>query len=198
MDGPAANMGHHDVGRGALFSKADEHILRKLVTIPHFDSFNDLLDRKLNGQTAFCELINKPLDPLAILDTKDDIVVIKGLQHMAKLGVGESATIWGYMACGTGTNGETGVEEELQTELARISLGAGSRFRSGVSMKFGGYFDSNTPTGVVTEFAPANSATPGAGNGDILCRTVQTPGLNHINLQTFFLLTQVVVLAAIP
>jgi hypothetical protein len=192
-----AQIGLLDTGRGALFSKADEHVLRKLVTKPHFDSFNDLLDRKLNDQTAFCELTNKPLDPIMIAGRKDDITTTTGLQHMAKLGVGESATVWGYGACGTGTADESQADTQLGTELARIALSTGDRFRSGVSMKFGMYFDSDTPSGTITEWAPGNSATPGAGNGDILCRTKQTPGLPHITDQTFFMLTQVVILSMV-
>ena len=194
----SANLGIHDTGRGALFSKADEHVIRKLVTKPHFDSFNEMLDRINNDQTAYCELINRALDPLMVTAKKEDIVVTVGMQHMCKLGVGESATIWGYGACGTGTGDESVADNQLGTELARVALAAGDRFRSGVSMKFGMYFDSTTASGTITEWAPGNSATPGSGNGDILCRTKQTPGLPHVQNSTFFLLTQVVLLSAVP
>lgn len=173
-------------------SKQDEHLWRKLVQKPHFDDFNTMLERKQRGEYCFWTFLNKPFEPEQVIQTKDDIVTTDGLQHQAALGVGESALIWGYGASGTGTNPESSSNQELQTELARIVLDAGSRFRSGTSMKFGMYFDSPTPSGTVTEWAPANGATPGVGNSKILCRTVQTPGLPHVQNQTFFLLTQVV------
>ncbi len=185
------SFGIRDVGRAAIFSRSDEGWVPRLARPQHFDTFIEKLDRLLNDQTAYVELENRHLEPLEVA-FKDDITTNDGAKVLCQRGVGESVNPFNYMACGTGTTAEAVTNDQLASELARVALNSGSAFSSGMSMKFAGYFNTLTPTGNITEYAPANGPTPGPSNSKILARTVFSPALVHTQNQTFFLLTQVV------
>lgn len=198
-----ASLKHLDVSHAALWDARDFDWLQDAIRKKNFDNYYSMLDEilqrqgelrididtgKLVGAGYHCkEIIRRR--PIAIAK-RIDLVVTAGLQHMAKLGTGESTTSWTHMAAGTGSNAEASGDTALQTELTRIQLNSGFRFSSGTDMKFAGAFPTTTLTGAYREFGILNAAS----NGDLFTRTVVAAGdvINHTQNSTVFSFIQVV------
>jgi hypothetical protein len=198
-----ASLGHLDVSLAALWDARDFDWLRDAIRKKNFNNYVAVLEELLQKQgepridIETGRLVGTGYHSKAIIRRKPmtiakkiDLVVTAGLQHMAKMGTGESTTSWTHMAAGTGANTEASGDIALQTELTRIAMGAGFRFSSGTDMKFAGAFPTTTPTGAYREFGILNAAS----SGDLFTRTVVAAGdvINHTQNSTVFSFIQVV------
>lgn len=210
--GAVSHLHRSDVSRAVQVGVKDKDWLRDQLRRKNVDNLLASLDETLarRGQEIFVinsqgrrvrtQVYSAPKgrevlrqEPLKIV-RKDDLLLTAGMVHFAKLGTGDSALTWRYMAAGTGTNAENAGDTALQTEVVRIDLDSvGSRFPSGVDMKFAGFFDETVASGTFSEFGVGNAAA----SGDFLTRTVLPSSpvderIVHVQNDDVFAFTQIV------
>ena len=151
-----------DVGYVALFESKDviklnkfyDHIklarltnnlARKNELVDYYEQF---LSRTQNDKTVSFEHIPEPLE----VGYKPDRVVFSGLERLADLATGKSASTFNYYAIGTGSSPVLPSDTSLDFEEARVSINdTGFAESKGSSMVFAGYFPATLPSMSVSE-----------------------------------------------
>ena len=95
-----------------------------------------------------------------------NLVVTVGKNYIASRMTGNSTTVMGYMAIGTGTGTPASGDTTLGTEAGRVALTAFTSSTNTVTAT--ATFPAGTGTGAITEAAIFNAST----GGTMLCRTV--------------------------